>query len=107
MMVIPPFHPHHIVLLPAVKNNIIPKSTFHKIVYSNEWVSLDAIYVRPAMVVNLMQLEQAVLGVHFSTSKQQVLGLQKYVAKHPMKEVLKISGIWETDTSIGLAFKLL
>jgi hypothetical protein len=105
ILLLPEVHLEHIILLQPVKNTIIHNSVFSKIIYSDDCISLDAIYVKQSSIKFPTDFEHSILNL-YSTSKRHVVGLEKYMAKHPLKPILKISGIWETDTAIGLVTKL-
>ena len=106
LITIPSVCPHQIIRLPVVKNTIIHNSTFSKLLYSDSTVTMDAIYLCTSTSTNYDDVEHSILDT-YNSNKRRTLGIHKYFAKHTHKKIIKISGIWETETSIGLAFKLM
>jgi hypothetical protein len=107
-------------LLPPVKNNLIVNSIFTRIIYSPPKISFNGLYlsipfsetVQPSMLQKLNEIENDILSVYTcSSSKKKNLHIKQlflYKLSHITdKVILKISGIWESETAFGLAYKLI
>jgi hypothetical protein len=84
-----------------VKNNIIEDSLFTRLVYSTPWFTTNGLYLRSFTLSQVQQIELELLEMYSST-KKKTLVISEHYAHHNM---LKISGVWETATNIGLALK--
>lgn len=119
-----------------LKNNIITEGSFRHINYSTKFFSLNTIYIRIPLkmsfvfdnklkiffkkkdneeIINKIRtIEQEILK---STSKNIQLKITKYLENEmiiihspPPDDfflILKISGLWETETQCGLTFKFI
>jgi hypothetical protein len=85
----------------AVKNNVIDNSLFIRLLYSCENYTMNGIYLKQYTSEDLRHFEKDLLEV-YNPTKVKSLSLAEHFADH---STLKISGIWETPTSIGLAYK--
>jgi hypothetical protein len=107
-------------LLPPVKNNLIVNSTFTRIIYSPPMIAFNGLYlsipffeiVQSSMLQKLNEIENDILSVYTcSSSKKKNLHIKQlilYKLSHITDTViLKISGIWESETAFGLAYKLI
>ena len=83
-------------------------ATFTKIIYSPSNTMLNGvyIYIKHSPVESICEIERTILSSYNST-KTAVYGLPKSLVKHNFAHILKISGIWETDKTYGVAFKLI
>ncbi len=99
------YNRHYIVFLPAVKNNMIEKGLFIRILYSTHNVIFNGIFIKikNESISTICKVEKDVL-TSYHTTKQPVYSVEKHLYRNN-KSVLKISGIWENDTSYGLAYK--
>lgn len=101
----------------AVKNTVMDDSKFVRIIYSDNNIILNGIYLK-LEVDKIMQdnnyiekLESEILRKY--NNKKLVSNklndqIQYYIKKYTNAIlILKISGIWETDTMIGLTYKLI
>lgn len=52
------------------------------------------------------KLEKTILE-QFKVQKHPIQSMSKYMLRFPNKTLLKISGIWETDSMYGIAYKLI
>jgi hypothetical protein len=124
----------NVVLHEPVKNQIFNDSTFARIVYSNNIITtagihfkLDIkgatmekrsaktnfqfnIYNNSCLIASVEQIERALLST--IDAKTPVYGLHNElvsgrIAVHDYTDtiVLKISGVWETDTNCGITYK--
>ena len=107
-------------LLPPVKNNLIINSIFTRIIYSPPMIAFNGLYLsipfseytQPSILQKLNDIENDILSVYTcSSSKKKNLHIKQlilYKSAHITdKIILKISGIWESETAYGLAYKLI
>jgi hypothetical protein len=85
----------------AVKNNILEDSTFSRLLYSTDYYTTSGLYLRNYTKEKLAHIEKDILAAYRS-SKTKTYSLTEHAANNSL---LKISGVWETDTSVGLAYK--
>ena len=99
------YNKHYIIFLPAVKNNMIEKGLFVRILYSTANVTFNGIFIKLKNegIPNFGKVEKDVLHA-YHTSKTPVYNIEKHLYRNT-KTILKISGIWENETSYGLAYK--
>ena len=105
-------------LLPPVKNNLIANSIFTRIIYSPPMISFNGLYlsipfgesIQSSILQKLNEIENDILSV-YTCSKKKILHIKQlilYKSAHITdKVILKISGIWESESSYGLAYKLI
>ena len=107
----------------AVKNTVINDSNFIKIIYSNKDLILNGIYIKINIYKNnkniiddIDNLEKYILTLYNNNKicnykiKDQLIYLITKLNtsnKNIFRYILKISGIWETQTSIGLTYKFI
>jgi hypothetical protein len=93
-----------IILLPAVKNTMVD-GVFIRIMYSTDNVTFNGlfIYIRNENTKDVCAIEKDLLQLH-TTSKTPVYSVERQLIRSP-KTVLKVSGIWENETSYGLVYK--
>ena len=105
-------------LLPPVKNNLIMNSIFTRIIYSPPMISFNGLYLsipfteNQSFIQKLHEIENDILSVYtFSSTKKKNLQIKQLISYKisniTNKVILKISGIWESETSFGLAYKLI
>ena len=105
-------------LLPAVKNNLIANSLFTRIIYSPQMIAFNGLYLSiPYHLVSqnvflnkINEIENDILSVYSCSKKKNLHIKQLFVYKSDQitdKVILKISGIWESETAFGLAYKLI
>jgi len=103
------FNTHYLIFYPAVKNNMMAGALFTRIIYSTSNVIFNGIYI----YIHITTLNQSIsliekdLLAAYRSSKRPLYSIDKYLAKHAPKSILKISGIWENDTNYGLAYKMI
>ena len=95
----------HLFFAPTVKNNLLEGGLFTRILYSNHFFSMNGIYLKDFTRQTLKQVELDILSA-FRTPKIKctTLGVLPQSCWAGGK-TLAVSGIWETETSVGLAFK--
>lgn len=108
----------------SIKNTVIDNSTFVKLLYSNSDIVLNGIYIKVDInkknnnniITNLNILEKHILTnfnnnkLHNYKIKDQINHLitKLHISnKNTFSYMLKISGIWETNTIIGLTYKFI
>lgn len=119
----------HIFFLDPIKNIIINNSKFIRIIYSNNLLTLNGIYLicnidnkdnnnNKGLLLYIQSLEDNILN-KFSKEKIKNYKIREYFNNNFIntdyikcqetytKYILKISGIWDASNNIGLTFKFL
>ena len=108
----------------AIKNTVINDSNFIKIIYSNKDFILNGIYIKINIYKNnntniintIDKLEKYILTLYnnikicnYKIKDQLIYLITKLNTsnKNMFSYILKISGIWETHSSIGLTYKFI
>lgn len=106
----------------SVKNTIMNDSEFIRIIYSNNDIILNGIYIKidinnheNSNIVNIIdQLEQSILKQYNPNKLQNnklkdqlIYNINKINKDNECICLLKISGIWETPYMIGLTYKFI
>ena len=105
-------------LLPPVKNNLIINSIFTRIIYSPPMISFNGLYLSIPFsdsvqsIQKIHEIENDILSAYTCCSNKkknmQIKQLILYkISNITDKVILKISGIWESESSFGLAYKLI
>ena len=97
------YGPWFVHFVPAVKNNVMENSIFSRIIYSTETYTMNGIYLKKHTLAQLQAIEDDLMAAYAST-KSKAGGL---CAHYMANTVLKISGVWESETACGLAFKFI
>ena len=108
----------YLFLLPPVKNNLITNSLFTRIIYSTEIIAFNGLYllipiktfIFPATLDKLNDIENDILMLYNCSKKKNLHLKQLLIYKYSRLEndiIIKISGIWESETSYGIAYKLI
>ena len=110
MMLAIPLHKYNrqfIVSMPSVKNTMVDKGIFIRLLYSTTNVTFNGIYIyiHQENHKDVCAVEKDVLQIH-TTTKTPVFSIERQLLRTP-KQVLKISGIWENETSYGLVYKFI
>lgn len=118
-----------IFFLEPIKNIIINNSKFIRIIYSNNFLTLNGIYLicnidnkdknnNHGLLLYIQSLEDNILN-KFSKDKIKNYKIREYFNNNFIntvhtkyqekytKYILKISGIWDASNNIGLTFKFL
>lgn len=97
-----------VALLPSVKNNMMEHGLFIRILYSPTNITFNGIFVHimNEKMADVYKIEKQVLQT-YHTTKQPIFSIEKQLHRYSSKTILKISGIWENDTSYGLAYKII
>ena len=120
---------HNILFNDSIKNTVINDSSFIKILYSNNDIVLNGIYIQIIIYKNknknnininiintLNTLEKYILTTYNNSKLHNYKiteQLHYLITKLNMSNkimfsyMLKISGIWETSSSIGLTYKFI
>tara|TARA_Y100000389_G_scaffold171984_3_gene180075 strand:+ start:2358 stop:2783 length:426 start_codon:yes stop_codon:yes gene_type:complete len=119
----------HIFFLDPIKNIIINNSKFIRIIYSNNLLTLNGIYLicnidnkdklnNHGLLLYIQKLEDNILN-KFSKEKIKNYKIREYFnnnfintnytkgEENYTKYILKISGIWDASNNIGVTFKFL
>jgi hypothetical protein len=85
----------------SVKNNIIDESLFTRLLYSTSSFTTNGLYLRNFTPAQLRIVEIDLLKL-YNSPKTKMFTISDHNPHHSM---IKISGVWETATAVGLAFK--
>ena len=85
----------------AVKNNILDDSLFVRLLYSTADYTTNGLYLRNYTKEKLSFIENDLLDA-YKSSKTKTVSLAEHAATNSM---LKVSGVWESSTAVGLAYK--
>jgi len=101
-----------------VKNTVMDDSKFIRIIYSDENIILNGLYLKILLkdndIVNSLEFVDSIennILYKYNNNKVKINKLKdqlQYVIKKNAVNnmcILKISGIWETDNLIGLTYK--
>ena len=94
------YTPEFVYFSTPVKNNIIEDSSFVRINYSTPHYTMSGVYLRNFSLAQLHFIEHDLLTA-FNPTKTKTYSLCDHSTHHSM---LQISGVWETATTIGLAY---
>jgi hypothetical protein len=99
------YNRQYILFLPAVKNTMVDAGVFIRMMYSTDKVTFNGlfIYIRNESTKDICAIEKDILQM-YTTSKTPVYSVERQILRTP-KSILKISGIWENETSYGLVYK--
>jgi hypothetical protein len=100
------FDIEHVFFTPPVKNNLIDRGLFSRIIYSTPDYTVNGIYLKGLTRANLKTIETELL-TNYRTKKTKCATLCTLPHYNWDSHFLKISGIWETETSVGIAFKFI
>ena len=92
---------YYVNFITPVKNNILEDSLFSRLLYSTDIFTTTGLYLRNYSKDKLLEIETDLLQ-SYRSSKTKVYSLTDHAANNSL---LKISGIWESNSSIGLAYK--
>jgi len=142
IIILEQFNNENIYFKPAIENNIIEDSTFVKIIYSNNLVTLNSLFIDIPLKIHYIENYFKKKKYSFDIEKnKEILQkiytieeniLNKYNSKKCKKHIIrqslasgflkvfpnnidepdngkiiiKISGIWETNTDYGLNYKI-
>jgi hypothetical protein len=103
-----------VIFLPSVKNNLIPNSLFTSIIYSTPIISFSGLYLcipdKKDIMSKIYNIERNILTM-YNSSKIMISLIHTNLVytkiQYKPKLILKISGIWENETSYGLAYKFI
>jgi hypothetical protein len=85
-----------------VKNIMMEHSSFIRLYYSTHNIIFNGLFLHHPSLDEVLHIEKDILDAYRS-KKTPVYTIQKqYKHKH-----LKISGLWENDTSYGIVFKFI
>jgi hypothetical protein len=104
-----------LILLPSVKNNLIANSLFTRIIYSPPMMAFNGLYLniqcsKDNIIHTLSDIENDILSKYHCSKKKKNYVKTVFKYKIPPSSsfvILKISGIWESETTYGLAYKLI
>jgi hypothetical protein len=111
------FNTDNIFFYDPIKNNIIDDSNFIRIIYSDQNIILNGLYLQINLdktqdLCNILEtIETAILNKYNLTIekvnriKVQLQYIIKYIKNN--KLILKISVIWENNNKIGLTYKFI
>jgi hypothetical protein len=99
------YNRQYILFLPAVKNTMVDDGFFVRMMYSTDKVTFNGLflYIRNESIKDICAIEKDILQM-YTSSKTPIYSVERQVTRTP-RSVLKISGIWENETSYGLVYK--
>ena len=97
-------HPQFLHFMPPVKNLILDRGTFSRILYAPANFTMNGLYMHTPMTDKLAFIERDILNA-YNSPKTKTYCLNRHPYAH--NAILKISGVWETDSSCGIAFKFI
>jgi hypothetical protein len=106
----------HNVFFMEKKRNVVIDGVFIKIMYSDEHIELTELYIavknREEDLKKVMTIESEIINQYcnrLSITKSKTCMLHKHFIehKHESEYVMKISGIWETNTNVGITCKFI
>lgn len=99
------YNRQYILLLPAVKNTMVDDGVFIRMMYSTDKVTFNGlfIYIRNESSKDICAIEKDILQM-YTTTKTPVYSVERQLLRTP-RSILKISGIWENETSYGMVYK--
>lgn len=113
------YHVYNIFFYEPVKNTVMDDSKFIRIIYSDEHIILNGLYLKFTVIDNIDKLlknievlEKDILSKYNNNKIKSAKireQLQYFIKKNTNNNIfiLKISGIWETDQMIGVTFKFI
>lgn len=81
---------------------MMENSSFIRIYYSTDNIILNGLFLHLPSLEELILLEKDILDSYTTTKKQSFTIGKQYKPKH-----VKISGLWESETSYGIVFKFI
>lgn len=99
------YNRQYILLLPPVKNTMVDDGIFIRIIYSTDKVTFNGlfIYIQNEFYKDICAIEKDILQM-YTTFKTPSYSLERQLLRAP-RTLLRISGIWENETSYGLVYK--
>ena len=124
----------NIFIMPPIKNTLITNGLFHKLLYSNNLFTSNGLYIKidynDTKYVNgrlyynidtnictidtIDSIEKYILGKINNSNKKIYQKINDQLRSGNIKlnnnvssVILKISGLWENDNSIGISYKIL
>ena len=85
----------------GVKNNVLEDSMFSRLLYSTEVFTTNGLYLRNFGKDQLSRIEADIL-LAYGSPKTKTFSLVEHMSSCTL---VKISGVWESATAVGLAFK--
>ncbi len=110
---------NYIFFYDPVKNTVMDDSKFIRIIYSDENIILNGLYLKIVKIDNSNEMLNEIDTIEknilekYNSKKGINLRIREqlsYIIKKNLQDkffILKISGIWETDTNIGITYKFL
>lgn len=98
----------NIVIMSAVKNNVIDDGLFHKLLYSNKHFIMNGIYIYTNNITDKLEtIENYILSKIPNTEmKEYSYKINEFVKKISYPTLIKMSGVWENNTTIGVSYKI-
>ena len=124
----------NIFIMPPIKNTLISHGLFHKLLYSNNLFTSNGLYIKidyndtkylngrlhynidtnVSTIDTIESIEKYILGKINNNNKKIYQKISDQFRSGNIKlnnnvssVILKISGLWENDNSIGISYKIL
>lgn len=111
------YNNNNVFLYEPVKNTVMEDSKFIRIIYSDEHIILNGIYIKIDIndnnILNFIDNIENVILKKYNINKIKLNKLKEqleFLIKKYSNEyiyILKISGIWETTNMVGLTYKFI
>lgn len=98
----------NIVIMPSVKNNVIDDGLFHKLLYTNKQFIMNGIYIFTDNINDKLEtIEDYILSkIPNNSNKEYSFKIKDFIKKIHYPTLIKMSGVWENTSSIGISYKI-
>ena len=105
----PSFNDQYIVFLDPIKNNVIENSVFIRIIYSPPEIVFNGIFISlsDSTYNELYQIEKNIISKYKSSKTHRYIFSEMQLFKPQLVGYLKISGLWENNYAVGIAYKII
>lgn len=107
----------NIVIMPPIKNNIIDNGVFYKLLYTNQYFIMNGLYIYIREIRDiydivetnnkLSHIEDYILSkIPNISNKEYSFKVNDFIQKIHYPSLIKMSGIWENSSTIGISYKI-
>ena len=96
------------------KKNLLMDGNFTKVMYSNEYISTNGLYIvfnNPNNITESIKMIETDILIYYKNmynlNKKIISSIRSYKYNNEGHVLFKISGIWETESEIGITYKFL
>ena len=103
------FNDQYIVFSDPIKNNVIENSVFIRIIYSPPEIIFNGIFISLSDTTydELIQIEKNIISRYKSSKTPRYIFAEILLFKPQLVGYLKISGLWENNYAVGIAYKII